>query len=110
MTEYAWQIEQCQLAPSEGELTNVIKTLHWRCYATDGDEQATCYGSIGLESPDPQAFEMYEGLTESTVVGWLHSALNTQQEGQVAQIEANLAGEIAKRLNPPVIAAVPPWS
>jgi hypothetical protein len=110
VTEYIWQIEQAQIAPSENGLTNVIKTLHWRCYADDAGDQATCYGSVGLESPDPEAFEVYEDLTEETVVGWLHATLDAQQEGQVAQIEANLAGEIEKRRNPPIVTAPLPWS
>lgn len=107
---YTWTIEQAQIAPSENGLANVIKTLHWRCLAGDGADTATCYGSIGLESPDPEAFEVYEGLTEATVVGWLKAALDAQQEGQVAQIETNLAGEIEKRRNPPVVVAPLPWA
>jgi hypothetical protein len=110
MPDYSWHIEQCQIAPSENGLESVIKTLHWRCYATEGDEQSTCYGSIGLESPDPEAFEVYEGLTEATVVGWLKATLDAQQEGQVEQIEASLAGEIEKRRNPPIVTAPLPWA
>ena len=107
---YEWRIEQCQIAPSENGLTNVIKTVHWRVFADDAGDQATCYGSTGLESPDPEAFEVFECLREEIVVGWLHEAINAQQEGQVAQIEANLAGEIEKRRNPPIVTAPLPWA
>lgn len=105
---YDWCIEQLLAAPEKDGLTDVVQTIHWRLNAEAEDGlTATCYGSVGLQSPDPDEFVAYEGLSKETVVGWLHS---TMGEDEVIQIEANLMGEINKKRNPPVVAKPVPWS
>lgn len=107
-TEFTWLAEQLNVAPGEDPLVNVIQTIHWRCNALAEDGlTATAYGTVALSSPDPEAFEVYEGMTEAQVVGWMKDALGTEE---VARIEANLAGEINKRRNPPVVPMTPPWA
>jgi hypothetical protein len=33
--EYTWKIANLECAPAEDGNTNVVKTVHWRCEATD---------------------------------------------------------------------------
>ena len=104
---FSWLAEGFHCAPSENGLKTVLKTVDWRCNATANDGlSATAYGTVALANPDPSAFEAYDGLTEVEVVGWMKDALGNDD---VARIEANLAGEITKRRNPPIVTMAPPW-
>jgi hypothetical protein len=51
---YSWIISNLVAKIQEGELSNVIETVHWRYQATDGEHTADVYGSVGLEAPDAE--------------------------------------------------------
>ena len=102
---YTWSIAQIEAAPTEGDLTNVAKTVHWRLAGTDGDESANCYGSIGLTTPESdEDFIAFEDLDEETVIGWVTEALDADA------IKEGLANTIAQRKTPSIITPQLPWS
>lgn len=106
-TEFIWLAEQLHVAPSLDGLENVIQTVDWRLNALAADGlSATCYGTVALANPEPQAFAPFEGLTEEMVVGWVKAAFGDE----VGRLEASLTGEIEKRRNPPVVVMAPPWA
>lgn len=109
MADFTWKIEQIEVAPNEGGFENVAKVLHWRCIATDSEFETSTYGSVGLDSPDPEDFEVYETLTETQVIGWLHGKLEEIEAGKVDSIEANLVSVLQKQISPPVVPAPLPW-
>jgi hypothetical protein len=49
---YNWIISDLVAKIQEGELSNIIETVHYRYQATDGEHTADVYGSVGLEAPD----------------------------------------------------------
>ena len=110
-TTFSWSFPQLDVAPSEGSLNDVIKTIHWRYTAerhsfeaSDNVNVASAYGTVGLTDPDPEAFVPFEGLTEAKVIEWVSEALD------VSEIEANLQAQLDALANPPVIGVAPPWS
>jgi hypothetical protein len=56
---YSWIISNLVAKIQEGELSNVIETVHWRYQATDGEHTADVYGSVGLEAPDAESFQAF---------------------------------------------------
>jgi hypothetical protein len=42
-TQFNWIVSQLECAPSENDLSNVIKTIHWRYQAQNGDLFADTY-------------------------------------------------------------------
>jgi hypothetical protein len=53
MNTYKWVVSSLDAKIEDGELSNVIETVHYRYQAEDADGNvADVYGSIGLESPD----------------------------------------------------------
>jgi len=88
--EYKWVISDLKAKIQDGELSNVIDTIHWRYQATDGEHTADVYGSVGLEAPEADSFIPSEDLTEDIVISWLESKLDVEamQEGLIAQLEA----------------------
>jgi hypothetical protein len=88
--QYKWVISNLQAKIQEGELSNVIDTIHWRYQATDGEFTADVYGSLGLESPEADSFIPADELTVADVEGWLESKLEVEalKEGLDAQIDS----------------------
>jgi hypothetical protein len=87
---YSWIISDLVAKIQEGELSNVIETVHWRYQATDGEHTADVYGSVGLEAPDADNFKPFEEVTEADVIAWLEAKLDVEamQEGLSNQLDA----------------------
>ena len=110
---YTWRIESLDAAPTEGELTNVVRTIHWRLFATDGINTLDLYGDVPLGSADPENFTPFENLTEATVITWLEAAIDGRAgEGEptVAQLRTGLAGMLAAKRTPSVVPMPVPWA
>jgi hypothetical protein len=110
---YTWKIERIDCAPTEGELTNVVRRLHWRLIGTDGTNTMDVFGDVPLASPNPAEFVAYPQLTEATVITWLEATINarvTQDEPSVAQLRAGLSGMLAAKRAPVVMPMPAPWA
>ena len=80
---YNWIISDLVAKIQDGELSNIIETVHYRYQATDGEHTADVYGSVGLEAPNSESFKPFEEVTEADVISWLESKLDVEalQEG-----------------------------
>jgi hypothetical protein len=87
---YKWVISDLVAKIQDGELSNVIETVHYRYQATDGEHTADVYGSVGLEAPDAESFKPFEEVTEADVIAWLEAKLDVEamQEGLSNQLDA----------------------
>ena len=91
-----WTINQLDRQTSDG----LVTTAHYRVDAVDGEHTAGSYGTVGFERGD--TFVAYDALTEAQVIAWVKDKLD------VAEIEANLAAQIALQ-KAPVTATGVPW-
>ena len=105
-TTYDWRIEQMECYPEQDGHTDVVFTVHWRCNASEGNYNATSYGSVGVTLNAEADFTPYANLTPTEVVGWVKDALG---EEQVSDIERGLAGQIANLISPPTVNLPLPW-
>ena len=88
---YQWVISGLHAKIQEGELSNVIESVHWRYQAEDADGNiADVYGSVGLEAPDAESFVAHEDLTQADVEAWLEAKLDVEslKAGLDAKLEA----------------------
>jgi hypothetical protein len=111
---YTWRIERLDAAPTEGELTNVVRKIHWRLFGSDGINTTDVYGDIPLGSADPADFTLFENLSEATVISWLEAAIDAraaegEEEPSVAQLRTGLAGVLAARRTPAIVPMPVPW-
>ena len=104
MTNYNWIILQLDTAPQEGDLNDVVKTVHWRYVATDGDFVAEIYSAFACATPSETDFTAYPDLTEAQVISWLEAGLD------VDSLKSNLDGQIENLKNPPIVHLPLPWS
>lgn len=97
MTEYKWIINQMNCVPQEGNLLDVVQTVHWTREATQGDIKVSVYGSMACQTPSETDFTAYPDLTYEQVCSWLDAGLD------VPALDANLDGQIENIINPPVV-------
>ena len=104
MINYSWTISSLETAPSLDNLTDVVRVIHWRYKATDGDYSAETYSTFACSEPSPSDFTAYPNLTEADVIGWLENGLN------VEAMQESLASQIEDLKNPKIISLPLPWS
>jgi hypothetical protein len=98
---YTWSFPQFDVAKAEDGLTDVVKVIHWRYDAVDGDHSAGVYGSAGLGAPDSGNFIPFANLTEE----WAISAIALD----VPAMQASLEAQISAAKNPPVVSMAAPF-
>jgi hypothetical protein len=102
-----WIISSMDTVPKEGELVDVVATVHWRRDAkeVDGDKEyyGDVYGAQGFAAPHEAAFTPYADLTFEQVCGWLESALD------VSALDMALDSQIENQKNPPIVQLPLPW-
>ena len=103
MTNYSWIISSMETAPQDGNLNDVVKTIHWRYKGVDGDYQAEVYSSFACGEPSPNDFTAYPDLTEADVIGWLESGID------VESLKANIDSQIENLKNPKIVSLPLPW-
>jgi len=108
MTEYQWVINQMNCVPQEGQLMDVVQTVHWTRTATKivGAEPifVSVYGTMACATPSETDFTAYPDLTYEQVCGWLDAGLD------VPALDANLDQQIENIINPPIITLPLPWA
>jgi hypothetical protein len=100
-----WQVNTLERDVADGHVNKVI----YRVKGIDGSEEKSREtGEVNFTKPSslPSDFVAYDKLSESTVLGWVKTALGTDQ---VAKIEAKIDADIAL-INTPVTAIGKPWS
>jgi hypothetical protein len=94
---YNWKINQLDAKIQEGELQNVIYTVHWSLFAQDDSEEpiiVSSIGTIGVEYKEGDPFIPYDELTKDDVIGWLNDQLD------VDGLKNNLDQQIEIKKNP----------
>lgn len=103
-TTYKWIVSSMDTAPSEDNLTDVVKVVHYRYQAEDGDYTAEVYGTMDCATPSETDFTAYEDLTYEQVCAWLEAGLDVEAMG------TNLAAQIENQKNPPIVNLPLPWN
>ena len=97
MNTYTWQVVQTNYNTSD----KFINTVHYTVSATDGEYNASTYGTVGYtESNEP--VKPFAELTQAEVIGWVQESLGKDT------VEASLDTQIEAQKNP-VQATGLPW-
>lgn len=103
-TTYTWVVNQMDTAPQLDGLPDVVVTVHWSRFATDGVFTVNSYGTMACQTPSETDFTAYPDLTFDQVCGWLDAGLN------VEAIDTGLDNQIENLINPPIIVLPLPWA
>ena len=104
-----WTVSTMERTLTDGDLSDVVTVLHWQCIDSetvdDIRHSGRCYGTVGLEAPDADAFTEWGDITHDDAVEWAKAALGDQVESY----EASVANQIELSKNP-VQASGTPWN
>jgi hypothetical protein len=79
---------------------NVVKTIHWRYTAVDGEYSASMYGSSsGSEGMD------FDAMTKEHCISCVLENQDTSEE----EMQSNLSAQIDKQKNPETISKTKEW-
>jgi hypothetical protein len=104
---YEWRVSQMDSYPTFNDHTDVVFNVHWTAHATDGDHEASVYGSEAISYDESRPYVPYSDLTESMIIDWLKDAMGADR---VTGIEQMLADNIENQKNPPVVTLPLPWA
>lgn len=100
-----WTVSTMERTLTDGDLSDVVTTLHWQVSDSDGEHHGRCYGTVGLEAPDADSFTAYADISEADAIAWAKAAIG---EEQVTAYEASVASQIELSKNP-VSGTGVPW-
>lgn len=100
--EHVWSA-QLDCIPQVGDLTNVVKEVHWRLDSKDGDYTASRYGVVTLPDPDPNNFVELPGELSDEDRRALVRAWALEYSGGAVTAEEDNAADIARQQVAPVI-------
>jgi len=107
MKTYQWVINQMDTRLKEGELIDVVVSVHYTREAQQyvGGEPilVSCCGILPCQTPSSTDFTAYPDLTYEQVCGWLDAGLD------VPAIDLGLQQQIDNIINPPIIVLPLPW-
>lgn len=104
MTKFKWVISAMECVKKDGDLQDVVITIHWR-YLAERDEVSTdMYGATSMPLPTGEDFTPYEDLTKDQVTGWLTNVLD------VDAMEESLDKQLELIINPVNVTLPPPFN
>jgi hypothetical protein len=107
MATKTWNVTSMSTQPTQGELTNVVLTVFWRCAASSGNFVVESVGNTQVLPVNPADFIQYSDLTEAETLKWVTDILGPQG---VADIEAGVDQKLQDAMNPPAVVLALPWA
>lgn len=92
-----WEIDNLEVKPTEGDRTNVVITVDWRCIGTDGPHSQNAFGGVNVVNVDEDGnvvlsgqFTEFDNLTKDQVLSWCWQKVNKDfvEETVSAKLEA----------------------
>ena len=102
---YTWDCKTCDTYPTKSGKSNVVYNVHWKLTGVDdanndsnGDPQtATVYGTQQVATDDLSSFTNWSSLSESTVQGWVETAMGADV---VASHKSSVDNRISQKVTP----------
>lgn len=100
---FNWTIENLECKPTEGDNTNIVTVIHWRCTGIEGENSATSYGSCNAGETSEE-FTEFEDLTLDQVLGWCYNNGVDKTE-----VESNVQASLDILASPKTVNKTAPW-
>ncbi len=103
MTIFKWIISAMECIEKDGDLQDVVITIHWRYAAEKEGVSTDMYGATSMPLPTGEDLTPYEELTKDQVCGWLEATLD------VPAMEESLDNQLDLIINPINVTLQPPF-
>ena len=108
---YTWSYPQLDTAPTEGDLSDVIKTIHWRITAVSDSEKdadgnylsSYMYGSTGVEVNPDVDFIAFDSVTKD----WCKAKVLSDMAQTEEEVQTTLDAQISEMASPSIVGKLP---
>lgn len=104
---YSWDCKTVDTYPTHSDSqspsntqNDVVYNVHWRLTGTEGEHSATVIGTQNLTVTDLSSFADFSSLDNTTVTGWVETALDAGESGRVNSLKASISSSIVEKISP----------
>ena len=101
---YTWKFEQLDTAPTEGSLSDVVKSIHWRISGeSDANNATSIYGQATVGAADADSFTAFNSLTEA----WCKTQVLAALDKTEAEVKSDIDTQLAELDTPTSVGKLP---
>lgn len=104
---YINNVNSISCYPEHGGEKDVVFSVLWTMSGTDGTYNGSASAATDLTYKAGSDFTPYDQLTQDQVLGWVMDAVDPEY---YANMQAQIAKQIADQANPPVVTPPLPWN
>ena len=104
---YTWNFVQLDTAPTEGSLSDVVKSIHWRITGVSDvstpNNTISSYGQATVGAADADSFTAFNSLTEA----WCKTQVLAALDKTEAEVKSNIDTQLAELDTPTSVGKLP---
>ncbi len=104
---YTWQFVQLDTAPTEGSLSDVVKSIHWRITGVSDtrtpNNSTSIYGQANIGDADEDSFTAFNSLTED----WCKTQVLANIDKTEAELKADIDTQLTELDTPSSVGKIP---
>jgi hypothetical protein len=104
---YTWNFAQLDTAPTEGSLSDVVKSIHWRITGVSDtrtpNNVAEVYGQANIGAADADSFTAFNSLTEA----WCKTQVLAALDKTEAEVKRDIDIQLAELDTPTSVGKLP---
>tara|TARA_R110000744_G_scaffold241730_1_gene358983 strand:+ start:397 stop:723 length:327 start_codon:yes stop_codon:yes gene_type:complete len=101
---YTWKFEQLDTAPTEGSLSDVVKSIHWRITGvSDANNTTSIYGQATVGDADADSFTAFNSLTEA----WCKTQVLAALDKTEAEVKSDIDTQLTELDTPTSVGKLP---
>ena len=101
---YTWNFVQLDTAPTEGSLSDVVKSIHWRITGvSDANNTISSYGQATVGDADADSFTAFNSLTEA----WCKTQVLAALDKTEAEVKSDIDTQLAELDTPTSVGKIP---
>ena len=104
---YTWQFVQLDTAPSEGSLSDVVKSIHWRINGVSDtrtpNNATSLYGQAIIGAANADSFTAFNSLTEA----WCKAQVLANIDRTEAELKADIDAQLTELDTPTSVGKLP---
>ena len=104
---YTWNFEQLDTAPTEGSLSDVVKSIHWRITgvsdAKTPNNFTSIYGQATIGAANADSFTAFNSLTEA----WCKTHVLANIDRTEAELKTDIDAQLTELDTPTSVGKLP---
>jgi hypothetical protein len=104
---YTWEFVQLDTAPSEGSLSDVVKSIHWRINGVSDtrtpNNSTSIYGQATIGAADADSFTAFNSLTKN----WCKAQVLANGSKTEAELKADIDAQLTELDTPTSVGKLP---